>query len=116
MSQRPPRKEREIGNPGQPLSSYIMVRSTTPDMGPGWLVPKRPERRVSASHFSAIPRFASPKPMERVEKVPRTTMLLGNFNGRKDSPLHFSRRESRKKKKTNNYSNIYYDNTLSSNK
>ena len=96
MSQRPPRKEREIGNPGQPLSSYIMVRSTTPDMGPGWLVPKRPERRVSASQFSAIPRFASPKPM--------------------DSPLHFSRRESRKKKKTNNYSNIYYDNTLSSNK
>lgn len=77
---------REIGNPNQPLSNYIPTRSSTPEMGPGWVNPKKVERRISASSFSQIPRFTSSKPLAR---QPRRSPRLGT-----DGPsLHFSRRD-----------------------
>jgi len=91
---RPPRQAREIGNPNQPLSNYVPVRATTPEMGPGWLSPKPPTRRISANSFSQIPRFSSPKPFAR--PPPADTDTLRDSS----SDLHFSRREPRHTSKT----------------
>jgi hypothetical protein len=79
--------QREIGNPNQPLSNYITMRSSTPEMGPGWLNPKKVERRVSATPFSTIPRFSSTKQLTRQPRVQKEHVPGGSV------ALHFSRRE-----------------------
>ena len=91
---RPPRQVREIGNPNQPLSNYVPVRATTPEMGPGWLSPKPPQRRISANPFSQIPRFSSPKPFARPPPAD-SAALDAEFLRNSTSSLHFSRREPR---------------------
>lgn len=85
--------QREIGNPNQPLSNYITIRSSTPEMGPGWLTPKRVERRVSATPFSKIPRFSSTKQLVREPRVSK------EYAPTAFSDLHFSRREFPRPKK-----------------
>lgn len=85
--------QREIGNPNQPLSNYITIRSSTPEMGPGWLNPRKVERRVSATPFSTIPRFSSTKQLTRQPRVPK------EHAPSLPVALHFSRREIPRPKK-----------------
>ena len=82
--------QREIGNPNQPLSNYITMRSSTPEMGPGWLNPKKMERRVSATPFSTIPRFSSTTQLTRQPRVEKEHALPSSGGS---VALHFSRRE-----------------------
>ena len=89
--------QREIGNPNQPLSNYIPIRCSTPEMGPGWLNPKKVERRVSATPFSNIPRFSAAKQITRQPRVPAE--LASHLSSDARHSLHFSRRDFPRPKK-----------------
>jgi hypothetical protein len=85
---------KNFGNPNQPLSNYIALRDTTPEMGPGWLPARPPNRHVPGTPFSNnIPRFGAARPITREASRPPS---------RCSSPqLHFSRREASPVRKQN---------------
>ena len=88
--------ERYLDSFSTDFKSDITMRSSTPEMGPGWLNPKKMERRVSATPFSTIPRFSSTKQLTRQPRVEKEHALPSSGGS---VALHFSRREFPRPKK-----------------